>query len=122
MWFLWPLTLLYRIITSLRRFAYRVGWKNKLEVGVPVIVVGNITVGGNGKTPVVIWLAHLLTEHGMHVGIISRGYGGSNSDIMLVDEHCDAIICGDEPKLIVKQTGCLMAVGRDRVAAARRGR
>lgn len=119
MWLLLPLRLLYGFITSCRRMSYRLGIKRTVSLDVPVIVVGNITVGGNGKTPVVIWLAHLLQQHGLHVGIISRGYGGTATDMMVVDNNSEASICGDEPTLIVKQTGCLMAVGRDRVAVGR---
>lgn len=116
MWLLWPLKLIYAGITALRRLMYRLGIKRKVVLDVPVIVVGNLTVGGNGKTPVVVWLTKLLQQQGYNVGIISRGYGGENQGEMLVDNHSDPRLCGDEPKLIVNQTNALMAVGRDRVA------
>lgn len=116
MWLLAPLSALYWFITTIRRVCYRLGIKKSYSLNVPVIVVGNLTVGGNGKTPVVVWLAKLLQSQGLTVGIISRGYGGSATESMIVDTLTDTAICGDEPKLIVNQTQCLMAVGRDRVA------
>ena len=118
MWLLWPLMILYWMVIRLRKFAYRVGLLSSVKLPLPVIIVGNITVGGNGKTPMVVWLAENLTEQGYHVGIISRGYGGSAQGVMLVDNTTPVALSGDEPKLIVRKTGCLMAIGRDRIAAA----
>lgn len=118
LWLLWPLTLVYRLVTSLRRMCYRSGLFRSVKLPIPVIIVGNITVGGNGKTPMVVWLANNLTEKGYRVGIISRGYGGSATQAMIVDNQTPVEECGDEPKLIVRKTNCLMAIGRDRVAAA----
>lgn len=117
MWLLWPLKLLYGVVTSCRRGLYRLGIKRSYALEVPVVIVGNLTVGGNGKTPVVVWLAKLLSQQGLNVGIISRGYGGDHTEPTLVQSDTPANVCGDEPKLIVNQTGCLMAVGQDRVAA-----
>lgn len=116
MWLFWPLKVLYSVVTSLRRGLYRVGLKRSYALEVPVVIVGNLTVGGNGKTPVVVWLAKLLEQQGLTVGIISRGYGGDHQAPTLVEHDTPATLCGDEPKLIINQTGCLMAVGRDRVA------
>ena len=113
-----PLWCLYWLVTAIRRMCYRIGIKRTIQVAVPVIIIGNLTVGGNGKTPVVVWLVKLMQKLGYNVGVISRGYGGSNQNILLVDSDTDSSECGDEPKLIVNQTGCLMAVGRDRVSAA----
>lgn len=113
-----PLWALYGCITALRRLLYAIGIKKSEAVSVPVIIVGNLTVGGNGKTPVVVWLVKLMQSFGYNVGVISRGYGGANEATILVDEDTDSTLCGDEPRLIVNQTGCLMAVGRDRIAAA----
>jgi len=118
MWLLSPLTLLYWLVTAFRRSAYRCGLFRSVKLPIPVIVVGNITVGGNGKTPVVIWLAKLLAKQGKRVGIISRGYGGSATEATLVESTTPVTITGDEPKLIVANTGCLMAIGSDRIAAA----
>jgi len=118
MWLLAPLSLLYWLITACRRQGYRLGWLPSVKLPIPVVVVGNITVGGNGKTPVVIWLAHYLKEQGLRVGIISRGYGGSATKATLVTPQTPVTLSGDEPKLIVANTGCLMAIGSDRIAAA----
>lgn len=113
-----PLWVLYGVVTAFRRVFYAIGLKKSFEVSIPVIIVGNLTVGGNGKTPVVVWLVKLMQSFGYHVGVISRGYGGENASTLLVDENTESSLCGDEPRLIVNQTGCLMAVGRDRIAAA----
>lgn len=113
-----PLTVLYWAVTAIRRFCYRVGIKKSHQLSVPIVIVGNLTVGGNGKTPVVVWLVTLLQKLGYSVGVISRGYGGSNQAIVLVAQDTPSAVCGDEPRLIVNQTDALMAVGRDRVAAA----
>ena len=75
---LWPLALLYRLIISLRALAYRSGLLRVEHVDVPVIVVGNLTVGGTGKTPVAAWLARQLESRGRRVGVVLRGYGGSH--------------------------------------------
>lgn len=118
MWMMLPLVLLYWLVTAIRRLCYRVGIKRVITLPVPVIVVGNLTVGGNGKTPVVVWLVKLLQSLHYNVGVISRGYGGTNNNILLVNTDTNPKSCGDEPKLIVTQTGCLLVVGRDRVKAA----
>ena len=89
------------------------------RVGVPVVVVGNIAVGGSGKTPVVAWLVEALREAGFSPGIVSRGHGGDARDIALVPPDGDAARYGDEPVLLARLTQCPVAVGRDRPAAAR---
>jgi len=118
MWLMLPLVLLYWLITAIRRLCYKMGIKSVISLPVPVIIVGNLTVGGNGKTPVVVWLVQLMQRLNYNVGVISRGYGGSNDDVLLVNEDTDPSLCGDEPKLITAQTSCLLVVGRDRVKAA----
>jgi tetraacyldisaccharide 4'-kinase len=118
MWLLWPLTLLYRAVIALRKKAYQYGILPSTKLSVPVVVVGNITVGGNGKTPMVIWLASHFSQQGLRVGIISRGYGGSATEATLVEKDTPVTLSGDEPKLLVANTGCLMAIGADRIAAA----
>src|SRR6186713_2722616 len=75
---LWPLAAVYRFVTGLRAAAYRAGLFRVEHVGVPVIVVGNLTVGGTGKTPVAAWLARQLEVRGKRVGVVLRGYGGSH--------------------------------------------
>lgn len=115
-----PLSLLFWVVSSLRRALYRNGWLPKTDVGVPVIVVGNITAGGTGKTPITIWLTQALIEHGYRPGIASRGYAGSGGKAPLrVDAASDPAVVGDEPVLIAKRTACPVIVGADRGRAAR---
>lgn len=113
-----PVSWLYRLIISLRRQAYRNGLFEQLPLPVPVIVVGNISVGGSGKTPFVIWLAQYLQNQGWHPGIISRGYGGK-ADHYPCSVHLDSLAAevGDEPLLIHQRTQCPVVVAPDRVAA-----
>ena len=81
---LWPVSVVYRGLARLRRTAYRRGWRPTIEVPVPVIVVGNVSVGGTGKTPFVIWLADQLKQRGRKVGIVTRGYRGKGEQCPLV--------------------------------------
>jgi len=118
MWLMLPLVILYWAITAIRRWCYRLGLKETITLPVPVIVIGNLTIGGNGKTPVVVWLVKLLQSMNYNVGVISRGYGGDNDGELIVSPLTDPNVCGDEPKLIVNSTNCLLAVGRNRVKAA----
>lgn len=114
-----PLGWLFCLLVAARRFAYRIGALKSVRLPVAVIVVGNITVGGTGKTPLVIWLAKYLSGHGYRPGIISRGYGGQSPVWPLpVEPDSDAGMVGDEPVLIAGRTGCPVVVGPDRVAAA----
>ena len=117
-WLLLPFSALFMILSALRRFAYARGWRACHTVGVPVIVVGNIAVGGSGKTPAVVWLAAQLAEAGFTPGIISRGYGRRDDAVRCVDAAASAVEVGDEPRLLASLTGCPVAVGRDRPAAA----
>ncbi|MHB1870428.1 MAG: tetraacyldisaccharide 4'-kinase [Steroidobacteraceae bacterium] len=85
----------------------------------PVIIVGNLTVGGTGKTPLTVWLARQLRQRGLEVGLISRGYGRRDGGVRLLDAQADWREVGDEPLILARASGCPTAVGRDRVAAAR---
>jgi tetraacyldisaccharide 4'-kinase len=114
-----PFAALFAVVSSLRRLAYRHGWLSSVAVGVPVIVVGNITAGGSGKTPLVIWLVDWLRARGYRPGVVSRGYGGMARDCMEVEPDSRPAEVGDEPLLIRIRTGAPVVVGRDRVAAAR---
>jgi tetraacyldisaccharide 4'-kinase len=115
-----PLSWLYDAAIGLRRSAYARGWLDTHNVGKPVVVVGNLTVGGTGKTPLVIWLARHLTERGLTVGIVSRGYGARAGETpRLVSAESSWRDVGDEPVLLYRGTGCATMVGRDRVAASR---
>ncbi|MEQ1662411.1 MAG: tetraacyldisaccharide 4'-kinase [Thiobacillus sp.] len=114
-----PLSAAFALAVGLRRFAYRRGWLASVAVGVPVLVVGNITAGGSGKTPLVIWLVEQLRAQGCRPGVVSRGYGGSVRGSMQVQHDSDPAQVGDEPLSILLRTGAPVVVGRDRVAAAR---
>ena len=119
-WGLQPLSWLYAAVVGVRRSAYSHHWLATHRVGKPVIVVGNLTVGGTGKTPLVIWLARHLTERGLKVGIVSRGYGSQTGEApRLVSGASNWQDVGDEPLLLHRATGCMTLIGRDRVAAAR---
>ncbi|MET0102320.1 MAG: tetraacyldisaccharide 4'-kinase [Sedimenticola sp.] len=115
-----PLSWLFCLLAWLRRLAYRMGLFGSKKLPLPVIVVGNITVGGAGKTPLVIWLADYLKGKGYRPGIVSRGYGGTSGQWpQRVEPESDPKMVGDEPVLIARRTGCPMWVGPDRVKAAR---
>jgi tetraacyldisaccharide 4'-kinase len=114
-----PLSWLYGLIAGLRRWLYARGWLQAGSAGKPVIVVGNLTVGGTGKTPLVAWLAQQLTLAGLRVGIVSRGYGGSGQAPQLVHRESSWRDVGDEPLLLRQLTGCDTVIARDRLAGAR---
>ncbi|MDR1530496.1 MAG: tetraacyldisaccharide 4'-kinase [Burkholderiales bacterium] len=117
-----PLTILYAVVVEIRASLYRHGFLKIHPLSVPVIVVGNITVGGTGKTPFVIALVHALRERGFTPGVISRGYGGKASkrgDTLLVTEDSDPSEVGDEAVQIAR-VGVPMSVGTDRVEAGER--
>src|SRR5207245_5559598 len=107
----------YRGLRALHRAPYALGWRKSKRLSVPVIVVGNITAGGTGKTPLVIALIEALRARGRDPGVISRGYGTSAGAPRLVDASSDPVKLGDEPVLIARATGAPVAVARDRVAA-----
>ena len=114
-----PLAALYGLILALQRRAWRAGWRRAAALDCPVIVVGNLTVGGTGKTPLVIWLCRALLGRGRKPGIVTRGYGGSGRGVRLVGLADAASQVGDEALLLARRTGLPVAVGRDRPAAAR---
>lgn len=117
-WWTFPLSWLYAGVTRLRRALYRRGWRRSVRLPVPVIVIGNITAGGTGKTPLAIAVAEGLRERGFHPGVVSRGYGGRQREPLLLSDAPDPRQVGDEPSLIRAQ-GIPVAVGRNRPAAAR---
>jgi tetraacyldisaccharide 4'-kinase len=113
-----PLSLLFRLLAGTRRMAYRLGLRRVRRFAVPVIVVGNISVGGTGKTPLVIWLADYLRQRGWRPGIVSRGYGGrARYWPQQVRADSDTASVGDEAVLLAAATGCPVCVGPDRPAA-----
>ncbi|QLK60637.1 tetraacyldisaccharide 4'-kinase [Enterobacteriaceae bacterium Kacie_13] len=110
-WLLLPLSWLYGLIATIIRYSYKSGLKKSWRAPVPVVVVGNLTAGGNGKTPVVIWLVETLQLHGFRVGVVSRGYGGKSTHYPLVlSESSTTAQAGDEPVLIYQRTGAPVAV------------
>lgn len=118
-WLLSPLALLFWGITALRRLAYRIGILKSWKAPVPVVIIGNLSVGGNGKTPFVIWLAQQLQQQGLKVGVISRGYTrGYSGEIkqypQLVNANSDTSEVGDEAVLIARRSGAKMATSPDR--------
>lgn len=118
-WLLLPVSWLYALFMVLRRTAYSAGIIAVQRVPVPVIVVGNITVGGTGKTPLIIWLADYLKNRGFRPGIVSRGYGGTAKHWpQQVRPDTDPVIVGDEPVIISRRTGCPVAISPDRYIAA----
>ena len=116
-----PLSWLYGAVSSLIRLSYQWGWRKSWRAPVPVVVVGNLTAGGNGKTPVVIWLVEQLQQRGLRVGVVSRGYGGKAEQYPLrVTAETSTRQAGDEPVLIFQRTGAPVAVApvrRDAVQA-----
>ncbi len=116
-WWAWPLASLYGAAVGLRRTGYRWGWLSTVHLSAPVIVVGNLTVGGTGKTPLTIAVVTELIKRGYRPGVVSRGHGGSQREPLLLDATPDPVRVGDEPCLI-RASGVPVAVGRDRPAAA----
>lgn len=112
-----PLSLLFGLLAALRRGLYRSGLLSSFSLPVPVVVVGNIAVGGTGKTPLVLWLAQYLKRRGYRPGIVSRGYGASASAPREVALDADPALVGDEPLLMARRGLCPVWVGRDRAAA-----
>ncbi len=113
-----PLAGLFGLVAKIRKTLFLWGVKSVYRAPVPVIVVGNIGVGGNGKTPFAIWLCDYLTGKGLKVAVISRGYGGQSDHYpLLVGATSDPALCGDEPVLLARRTGCPVMVGPDRKAS-----
>jgi tetraacyldisaccharide 4'-kinase len=110
---------LFALAAAKRRLLYRIGLFPSHSPGAPVLVIGNITVGGTGKTPLTLWLADALTRRGFRIGIVLRGYGRSGSGIERVRADSEAARVGDEALLIAQRSGLPVAVGADRVAASR---
>lgn len=116
---LWPVSVLFRTLVALRRTFYRLGLLETARIPVPVIIVGNVFVGGTGKTPLTIWLVNELRRAGFTPGVISRGYGTRNDAPAAVTPDSTPDTIGDEPALIARRAQCPVMVGRDRVAVAK---
>jgi len=118
-WILLPLSGLYWVILQLRKLFYDLGFLRTVRASAPIIIVGNLTAGGTGKTPTVLWLVQELQTRGLRPGIVSRGYGGSQSGTsMRVEADTDASVAGDEPVLLARRGGCPVVVDPDRSRAA----
>jgi tetraacyldisaccharide 4'-kinase len=116
---LFPVSLLFAALAAARRELFHLGILRPGTLPVPVVVVGNLSVGGTGKTPLVVHLAHALRQAGHRPGIISRGYRGEGGDVVEVAPDSDPARVGDEPLLLALRSGSPVFVGRDRCAAAR---
>ena len=115
-----PLAFIFRCAVALRRFLYRKKIFKSHRFSVPIIVVGNITVGGTGKTPFVTWLVQTLRAHGYRPGVVSRGVGGQQQLLpRWVNVHSNPIEVGDEAILLAKRTECSVVIGVDRVAVVK---
>ncbi len=118
---LFPLSLIFRFLAATRRFFYRAGIFASVKLPVPVVIVGNISVGGTGKTPLTLWLAQQLVDNGWHPGIVSRGYTKAktrNKTPRAVSLDDSADLVGDEPLLMMQRALCPVWIGRDRPATA----
>lgn len=119
-WLLLPLAGLYCLLAGLRFNLYKKGWLRRFKASVPVIVVGNINVGGTGKTPLIIKLCEILQQQGLKPGIISRGYGSKSAVFPLeIMPNTLAMDSGDEPLLLARRTQCPVVIGPDREADIR---
>ncbi|QLB20499.1 tetraacyldisaccharide 4'-kinase [Vespertiliibacter pulmonis] len=114
-WLLAPFSLLFWLVSQFRRWLYCKKIFSSYRSPVPVLIVGNISVGGNGKTPVVVWLVEQLQQRGIKVGVISRGYGGKNKQFpQLITPESDPELMGDEPVLIAQRTKAPVAISPNR--------
>jgi tetraacyldisaccharide 4'-kinase len=123
-----PASYLYSLVVQLRNALYALGWKRSARLGKPVISVGNLTVGGTGKTPSCIWLAQELTQRGFSVGILSRGYPRQNSAPVIIgleingasesEQSATGARAGDEPSMMARLYGQVVGVGKNRYQTA----
>lgn len=114
-WLFLPFSLLFWLISQIRRALFSLNILSSYKSPKPVIIVGNLSVGGNGKTPVVVWLVEELQKQGLRVGVISRGYGSQSKTYpLLVTPETDPVQGGDEPVLIAKRTGVPVVISPNR--------
>jgi tetraacyldisaccharide 4'-kinase len=117
-WLLWPASVVFLLAVLLRRVLYALRIFKSAHPGIPVIIVGNLTVGGSGKTPLVIWIAELLKSKGWSPGIVSRGYGAKVAAPRAATVASDAAEVGDEPIVLSRRSGCPVWIGPERVRVA----
>ena len=115
-WLLWPASVAFRLLVLLRRLAYALRLKRSARAAIPVIAIGNLTVGGSGKTPLAIHVAELLKSRGWSPAIVSRGYGGTATAPRAATIASDPAEVGDEPVLMARRSGCPVWVGPGRAA------
>lgn len=116
--FLFPLSIIYLCINKFIYIIYQIGWKKIKKFTVPIIVIGNITVGGNGKTPLVMWLIEQLKKNNWKVGVVSRGYGRKYKKLtIIVGQNTTCEESGDEPAMIYDRFHIPVAVSPNRVKA-----
>lgn len=108
---------MFRLLVFLRRLAYALRLQKRARAGIPVIAIGNLTVGGTGKTPLALHVAELLQSKGWSPAIVSRGYGGTVTAPRAVTLASDPAEVGDEPVLMARRSGCPVWVGPQRAAA-----
>lgn len=116
-WLLWPASLVFGVAAAVRRVLYKLRIFSSTHPGIPVIVVGNLTAGGSGKTPLVLRIAEILKAQGYKPGMVARGYGGSARTPVAATIAADPAEVGDEPILLARRSGCPVWVAPDRVAA-----
>jgi tetraacyldisaccharide 4'-kinase len=116
---LWPFEVTYKIAWRLRKEAIRLGWIKQHRVNATVIVVGNVVVGGGGKTPLTMALVQRLVSQGFQVGVVSRGYGRAHTSLQIVNAQSLASVVGDEPLMIFQKCNVPVVVSAQRVAAAK---
>ncbi len=117
-WWLLPLALAYGAAVGSRRYLYAARLRKSTRLSAPVVVIGNLSVGGTGKTPLVGWLVERLSALGFKPGVVTRGYGGSSRRVRLLAASDEPAEVGDEPILLARRTGVPVAIGRDRPAAS----
>jgi tetraacyldisaccharide 4'-kinase len=114
-WLLWPASLVFGALVCLRRLLFRLRILRSSHPGVPVVVVGNLSVGGSGKTPLVLWIAEFLRARGWSPAIVSRGYGGAGGAPRAATLASEPGEVGDEPVVLARRSGCPVWIGADRV-------
>ena len=115
-WLLWPASLAFGLVVLVRRALYRMRILKSHSAGIPVIIVGNLTVGGSGKTPLVLWIAEFLQGKGWFPAIVSRGYGGRGGVPRAATIASEPEEVGDEPIVLARRSGCPVWVGADRAS------
>jgi len=118
-WLLWPASLVFGVMVFARRLSFRLRLFKSHSAGIPVVVVGNLTAGGSGKTPLVLRVVEILKARGWKPGIVSRGYGGGATGPVAATIASDPAEVGDEPILLARRSGCPVWVAPERVAACR---